>query len=117
MKKIIIVEDDDTQQKLIGIILKSDPKFAEFEVEFYDNAENFPGEFESDLVVTDLHSPMHKSGLKVVAKCKKCGVPCILMTSDWESLKTEDKEGLAAFILKPYNVDNFLSTVKKALKI
>lgn len=104
MRKIIIVEDDESVAEELAILLKN----ANYETEIlqnFDDAENEILKSNSDLILLDINIPVLNGKLLLKEIRKKSNIPVIMITSC-----ASDKEEATAilygaddFVAKPYN--------------
>ena len=116
MSKILIVEDDAQNNKMIQILLKKNN---------YEAAAAFSGteallllEKESyDLVLLDLMLP-GLSGEEVLDKIKDSGVPviCVSAKDDLDTKLTLMRDGADDYITKPFNNDELIVRITAVLR-
>lgn len=117
MKKILIIEDDDT----IGIGLKYYLMQENFEVELIDNGVNALDKlkkYDADLILLDINLPDY-NGFKLFKEIKKIkNYPIIFLTAD--DLETSIVMGLDMgaedYITKPFKVRELLSRINATLR-
>lgn len=117
MKKILIIEDDDT----IGIGLKYYLMQENFEIELIDNGVNALDKlkkYDADLILLDINLPDY-NGFKLFKEIKKIkNYPIIFLTAD--DLETSIVMGLDMgaedYITKPFKVRELLSRINATLR-
>lgn len=120
MKKILVVDDSKSQQRLVNGLLQT----LDVEIELADNGESalkwLTNNGQPDLILMDIVMP-DMSGLDVCRHIRKemnyKTVPIIFVTT-----KDEDfdkfwalRQGGTAYITKPYSPNDLLNTVKNYL--
>ncbi|MDH4231728.1 MAG: sigma-54 dependent transcriptional regulator [Nitrospirota bacterium] len=117
MPLALIVDDD----RNIRTVLKGMLEESGFSVMTSQNVEEalpIIVEQDLDLVITDLKMP-GKSGMDLLAECRglKPAVPVIMVTAfgDVEAAVSAIKRGAYDFITKPFDEDELLNVIKKAL--
>ena len=118
MKKILIVEDDANIAKALAIRLKT----AGYEVMVAPDAMNGVSaalKFNPDLAVLDISLPAG-NGFTVADKIQELlptATPIIFLTASKQPglRKQAGKLGAAAFFEKPYDADDLLVAIKRAL--
>jgi DNA-binding NtrC family response regulator len=115
---LILVVDDDRN---IRTVLKGMLEESGFSVMTSQNVEEalpIIVEQDLDLVITDLKMP-GKSGMDLLAESRglKAAVPVIMVTAfgDVEAAVSAIKRGAYDFITKPFDEDELLNVIKKAL--
>ncbi len=117
--KILIVEDDQVNQKTIGTILYKAGVDFEIAVDGIDALEKyFTDKF--DLVLMDMHMP-RMDGYEATTKLRRrgCTVPIIALTASVMKSDTERYKqiGCDAFLAKPVNRVNLLETIEKYIRL
>lgn len=117
MPNILIVDDDRNSIKILSAILEE----LETDIATASNADSALSALDSqafDLVITDLKMP-GRSGMDVLAfSAKKDPSVPVIMVSAFGSIEAAVdamKKGAYDFITKPFNADELLRVVKKAL--
>ncbi len=115
-RKILVVDDDPSVQLSLNMILKS-----KYEVYPAINAQECVKSFRSqmfDLVILDLRLP-DKSGLELLDELKfiSSDVPVVMLTAVQETRTAVEamKLGAIDYFLKPFNVDELLILVDRAI--
>ena len=115
-RKILVVDDDLSVQQSLNMILKS-----KYELYFANNAQDCLKLFRSqifDLVILDLRLP-DKSGLELLDELKfiSSNVPVVMLTAVQETRTAVEamKLGAIDYFLKPFNVDELLMLVDRAI--
>ncbi|MGD0081277.1 MAG: response regulator [Methanoregula sp.] len=118
MVTVLVIDDSSFQRKILdGILTESGYKVIHSE-NGKDGIERVEKE-QPDLIITDLLMPVH-DGYWVLEQlnARGCTTPVIIVTSDIQ--KTTEKRcrdlGVAAFMNKPVEKNQVISTVKDALK-
>lgn len=119
MNKILAVDDSASMRDMVGLTLRA----AGYEVlEAADGAEALAAAdtYQADLVLTDINMP-NMDGIALTKKLRDHDdyrlVPILILTT--ESSAERKMEGKAAgatgWIVKPFNPDVLVSTIKKLL--
>jgi DNA-binding response OmpR family regulator len=120
MKNILVVDDSLTERELIKKTLQEEG----YGIETADNGEDalkMVKENDYDLIILDVVMP-GKNGFQVCREIKKdeftSDIPIILVTSKGqESDKFWGKrQGADEYIVKPFQIEELISTVKRLLK-
>lgn len=122
MKKIIlIVDDSESIRNLVRFTLEG----ADFDVLSAENGQEalkfFDDERKMHLLLTDLHMPI-MNGMELIKHVRQNSVyshmPILFLTTETQvGIKKEAKElGATGWIVKPFNSDKLISTVKKVLR-
>ncbi len=112
MKKILIVDDDQNILEVVKFILLS----YGFSVHTHTTGLNVLDivlEYEPDLILLDIRLP-GKSGTEICKELKDlhCEIPIILFSAHTQRANFMEIFGADAFISKPFDVKNLVSTVK-----
>jgi len=117
MAKILIVDDEDSVRKIIGIQLR---RLGHETLEASDGAqavEILKTEM-PDTIITDLKMPK-MDGLELLQKIRKSypQIPVIMITAHGtiDTAVEAMKRGAFDYVTKPFNQEDFLSTVTRAL--
>ena len=117
MKKIAIVEDDETIRKELGELLKN-ASYDVFCVEDFSNTADEVLKNDVDLVLLDINIPF-LNGKEVLKKLReKSNIPVIMVTSN----NNEIEEALSItygaddYITKPYNPNILILRIQSVLK-
>jgi len=128
MKKIIFVDDSKTVLTSVKFAVED---LIEKEITFkaYNNPEDLLEDVKSekvkyDLLFVDINMPQ-MTGLELVEKInneeglrKKNGKIVALTTENSKEIKIKGKElGITGWIVKPFNNERIIMTIKKVLKI
>lgn len=119
-KKIVIAEDFNVSRKIIASVLT---KAGHTVIEAADGKEasSFFDGREVDLLITDFNMP-EMSGAELIQKVRASSkysfIPILLLTTEVNEnkLKTALDENITAWIKKPFQADDFLKIVTKALR-
>ncbi|MGD2279073.1 MAG: response regulator [Candidatus Omnitrophota bacterium] len=120
MKKVLIIEDDLDMARSLGEILQREGLEVVYASEGYQSVE-LAHEKKPDLVILDLVIPLG-DGLWVLQKLREFpgtkDIPVVIITgsSDEKFMQRVKKEGVDAFLSKPFDVDRLLSTIDKLLR-
>jgi DNA-binding NtrC family response regulator len=119
--RILIVDDEPNMRRSLELLLESDGDYKTYSVPSGEEALRFLDSTEVDLVVTDLTMPNGMSGMDLLRKIKDFhqNTQVIMMTaySTVQSAVEAIKIGAYDYLLKPFNDDDFLNAVKKALEV
>ncbi len=116
--KIYIVDDDDKVRKVTQLLLAA----TGYPVEAYVSADEFLQQYQADMsgcLILDVQMP-GTSGPELQLKLKQlgCEMPIIFITGygDIKLAVQSMQEGAIDFITKPYQSDELIEKVKKALE-
>src|SRR5574341_975097 len=116
--KILVVDDESIIRDFLNEFLTSQG-YKVLLASSGEEALNFLSEPEVILALIDLKLP-GSDGLELIQSIKKSNpsLPCLLMTAypDKESIVRAGKLGVSAYITKPFQLDQLLSLIHKALK-
>jgi len=117
MPTILIVDDDQNIRKILKDRLEKEGLIG-FTAPDVDTAVPIIDSKDLDLIITDLKMP-GKSGMDLLTLCrgKKPAVPVIMITAfgDIETAVSAIKKGAYDFITKPFDENELLNVIKKAL--
>ena len=114
-KKILIVEDNPLNMKLMADILESQKYSVSKAVDGEEALEAIAGE-DFDMVLLDLQLPK-KSGYQVLKEMKKKPPTIVVSACCMEDeIGRAKAKGCLDFITKPINVGEFLSKINSYLK-
>jgi DNA-binding NtrC family response regulator len=118
--KILIVDDEKNMCRSLEILLENETNYKVFSVTSAEAAIKVLDKTDHDLVVTDLTMP-GMSGMELLRYIKEhySQTQVIMMTaySSVQSAIEAIKIGAYDYLLKPFNDDEFLLSVRKALEI
>ena len=120
MKKILIIEDDKPLVELIQKRLEMEGFESHAVSDGYMGVE-LAHKIKPDLIVLDVLLPAG-DGLGVLKRLKLSiltkDVPVVILTAMADMMKKQDilDVGVAAYIEKPYDGDQFIATIKDILK-
>jgi len=115
--KILVAEDYEPGRKLIGNLLNI--AAPDYEKILYSNGHSLEEELNNSsngikLIVLDNDVPDKGLGLKLTGKYSRKGIPFVMISGT--DISRESKEaGAYSFILKPFEVSNFISIIKEVL--
>ena len=119
MTKILAVDDSTSMRQMVSFTLKS----AGFEVTEASDGVEALKEAQSnqfDVVISDVNMP-NMDGLTLVAELRAIAsykfVPILMLTTESSSDKKQAgrQAGATGWIVKPFNPDQLLATVKKVI--
>ena len=119
-KKILVVDDEKDQVNLIKLILEQ----AGYEIITCGesgNAIELAKKKRVDLMILDINMP-GMNGFEVLGALKlnekTSKIPVIICSArhDFDSCQKAIEKGAANYLFKPYDIEQLLSKVKKALK-
>ncbi|MFC1564006.1 response regulator [candidate division KSB1 bacterium] len=117
MKKILIVDDDKQVLEGLKRILVSNGYFAECAENAVDALESIK-KSAFDLLIIDLILPK-MDGIELIKQINRIsGQYKIIMITGHPSSKYEEeakKLGVAAYLIKPFSIDNLIENVRRAL--
>ncbi|MGA1847507.1 response regulator transcription factor [Deferribacter abyssi] len=119
MKKILIAEDSATEREIMKKALEAEG-FIVVPVEDGNKAIEEVKKNNYDLVILDVIMP-GKNGYQVCREIKKDelikDIPVIIVTSKGQESDKfwGKKQGADEYIVKPFNIDEFIKTVKRFL--
>jgi len=118
-KTALIVDDSTTMRRMVGLTLRE----VGFEVIEGANGREGLGQLESagvDIIITDVHMPV-MDGLAMVQAVREQPkhrfTPILILTTEsGDEMKRRGKEaGASGWIVKPFNPELLLATLKKVL--
>jgi putative two-component system response regulator len=114
--KLLIIDDDPINRKLIATYLKHDPTLTLYEAESGTDALNFLRTNPIDLIFLDLLMPV-MNGLEFLeifkAKFDTSHTPIIVLSTDDTQKHTALTLGANDFLTKPIKQDLLLQTLQK----
>ncbi len=117
-ERILVIDDDPGLSEVIGILLEREGYGVEIGGTVKAGLERL-GASAADVVVTDLKLP-DGTGLDVIGaiRARQPGLPIIMITSysSIESAIAALRSGAADYVIKPFNNDDFLRAVARALE-
>jgi len=117
--KILVVDDDRTTRKILGLYLKA----KGYEVEYAENgldAMEKLGTININLVMTDLNMP-YMDGLELIRTMKadeelrKLPILMVTTEADEEEKKKAMEAGANGYLIKPVSADMVTSNIKDIL--
>lgn len=114
-RAILIVDDFKTIRSIVGSTLRIN-KFVIHEAGSVDEAERILAAEKIDLILSDYNMP-GVNGYEFLKRIRDSvaykNIPFVFLTSekDKTKMKMAKDAGLDAWIQKPYNLDNFVSTL------
>jgi DNA-binding NtrC family response regulator len=116
-ERVLLVDDDPGLSEVIGILLEREGYGVEYASTVKTGLERID-EPNVDLVVTDLKLP-DGTGLDVIAgvRARRPRLPIIMITSysSMESAIDALRAGANDYVIKPFNNDEFLRAISRAL--
>ncbi len=116
--KLLYVEDDLIARESIKIILEEFFKNIIVAVDGMDGLEKYR-DSSVDLIITDINMPK-LNGLKMIEKIreKDKDTPIMILSAYTESeyLNIGTKLGIGGYLLKPFDLDQFVSTLDNVLR-
>lgn len=119
---LAVIDDDVTFLGLLYEVLSSQGyNVAVFSdpVEFCNHPADDRGR-NFDLILTDINMPC-KNGVDFCSTIKTIGYHCPIMGMSGNNLKVDmsnfQEQGFDAFLLKPFDLDYLIETIKKLLKV
>jgi DNA-binding NtrC family response regulator len=116
-ERVLLIDDDPGVSEVIGLLLEREG----YGVQSAGTVKEAIGRVEAgelDVVVTDLKLP-DGTGLEVIGaiRARRPGLPIIMITSysSMESAILALRAGAADYVIKPFNNDEFLRAVARAL--
>ncbi|MBI2933442.1 MAG: protein kinase [Planctomycetes bacterium] len=115
--RILIVDDDVHTGQLISTLLKN-AGFETVQATAYSEGARILEQESCDLVVSDLYLDGGKTGLELLQRAAS-RVPFVLMTgqADLETSVEAMNFGAVGYLSKPIEVDQLLTTVRRALEV
>lgn len=117
---VLIVDDFENTRYVIEFTLQQADFIVIKAVDGQDAIRHFNGQ-KIDMLITDLHMP-RMNGFELIEEVKKIDIykeiPILMLTTEIDKEKKlyAKKIGITGWIQKPFVVDKFLNTVKKALR-
>lgn len=119
-KTILIVDDFRTIRSIVGSTLRIN-KFKTFEAGSVDEAEALLRSEDIDLILSDYNMP-EMNGYEFLKRIRSSAdfknIPFLFLTSEKDTTKMQmaKKEGLDGWIQKPYNLEQFISTINYCIE-
>jgi len=122
-KRILVIDDEQLVRESLKILLKK-KGYDVFIAQNYQEAMDNVKENEFDLIISDIRMA-GRDGIEIVksirsymAENKKKMIPEILITGYAREDKYQDaiELGVQAYILKPFDIKEFLDSVQETLK-
>jgi len=119
MSRILVVDDSASIRQLASFTLKSGGYETE-EASDGQDALNKANSGKFDLILTDRNMPV-MDGIQLAKELRVCEdykfIPILMLTTESEKdKKMEGKDaGVTGWIVKPFNPDTLIATVKKVL--
>ena|SRR5687768_8832928 len=114
MKKILVVDDDEDILHIVKFILTKEG----FDVRTHSTSVNVAKVvkyYKPDLILLDIHLPQ-KLGTQICSELKEIyTVPIILFSAYGDYGKSFAKSGADAYITKPFDINQLVSTVRQHL--
>lgn len=119
-KKILVVDDSESIREILTFSLKQ----AGYEVmAAADGVEaiNFFDGRHIDLVLTDYHMP-RMNGLELIERVRNSEsykyIPVLVLTTEnqMEKIREARQAGATGWLLKPFNTDKLLQTLRKVIR-
>jgi DNA-binding response OmpR family regulator len=119
MKKILLIEDDDSLRDGISLLLLDEG----YQIKSLPDGSNFQrivSEFKPDLYLIDYRLP-GKDGLEITkiirSSSTKSQTPVILLSATGDNLPEKARiAGANEFVRKPFNIDNLIELIQKHLR-
>ena len=117
MEKILIVDDEINIRKVLIGLLNRNGFNSITQAADGQEAVDLIGEESFDLIISDLNMP-GMDGMQFFEKVKPEAIPFIILTAygSIETAVSAVKKGVYDFIAKPFDEENLINTVKKALQ-
>jgi len=119
-KTVMIVDDFENTRYVIEFSLNQADFIVIKAVDGQDAIRFFNGQ-KIDMLITDLHMP-RMNGFELIEEVKKIpqydSIPILMLTTEVDKEKKlyAKQLGITGWIQKPFVIDRFISTVKKALR-
>ena len=112
MKKVLVVDDEEDILNIVKMILT----LYGFEVHTYSSGLNVPQivlDLKPDLILLDIRLP-GKLGTEICKELKEenSDIPIILFSAHAQQTNFLDSSGADAFIAKPFEIKDFVNTIK-----
>jgi len=120
MKRILAVDDSASIRQMVGFTLRQAGYEVTSAVDGQD-ALNQIGKDKFDLIITDLNMP-NVDGIQLITAARQlqgCSfVPILMLTTESQAEKkaAARKAGATGWIVKPFNADQLVATVKKLIR-
>lgn len=120
MKRILAVDDSASVRQMVGFTLRK----AGYEVVEAVDGKDGLGKVSSgkfDLIITDLNMP-NMDGIEMMTAVRKLPgysfIPMLMLTTESQAEKKDAgrKAGATGWIVKPFNSDQLIATMKKLVK-
>lgn len=117
-KKILVCDDDDGILMMMETLLNRFNYETRTELDSRNVFESIKA-FDPDLMIIDLWMP-HISGDEIIKKIrsaeKENELPVIVISASWDGKQIAIEAGADGFLAKPFNIEELIKTVEKALK-
>lgn len=112
-RKILVVDDDEMNFRVIGNICKDEPLYQIYGAESGKEAIEFLKEQKVDLILLDIEMPGMDGfeALEQIRKISDAPVAFITATRDYETIEKARELGVEDYITKPYLPAVFLETI------
>lgn len=114
MKKILVIDDDESILEAVGILLESEG-YEVMKVVDASNAIKKVEEFRPDLILLD-YLISGEVGTDITEKIRStkdyCDIPVVLMSAHPKAHMSASKCGANCFIAKPFDIDELIKIVE-----
>lgn len=118
MKKVLIIEDDDSILEAVQLALEMEDYKTEI-VKNIDDVYNTVKRFSPDIILLDLLLS-GENGCNIIKNLRKDDetkdIPIVIMSAHPTAKESAEQAGANDFLAKPFDIDELLSIVKKNIK-
>lgn len=120
MKKILAVDDSSSVRQMVNFTLSSAGYSVVDALDGKDGLSKAKTD-KFDMVITDLNMP-NLDGIEMIAEIRKLPgysfVPILMLTTESQAEKKDAgrKAGATGWIVKPFNAEQLLTTLRKLIK-
>ena len=119
MTKVMIVDDEPDMREMVDIMMRKEgyeTEIAEDGSDFLDKIDSF----DPDIVTLDVMMPGPTTGEILEKLKKKKSKPKVILLTvvrfDWDEKKIFKQGDVVDYIMKPFNVDDLIDSVKKHVR-
>lgn len=114
MKRVLVIEDDNIQKKILEFRLNKEVSFDTVLVSEYADAIRMIELYNPDLILTDLILETN-SGIDIIRHANSKNIKVIAMSVNEHMVKESIIEGVDDFIQKPFDVRELIMRIERLL--